>query len=184
MDVCFSATNRVMQEREAVENGHRRQVLILTHGVELLIGLLCGLLIGVYSLRRRKMPAPKGNQYALGNEGGRPRIYDDEKVKEIIEKLEKYIEENEIPILVEFCVQNRIERDAFYEYEELSTVRNRCLWKKEAAIERKGLNNEINVNMGKFSLSQMGWYEKKQVKGDIDQNIVITIDGLEDEEDE
>ena len=51
---------------------------------------------------------------------GRPIEFTPERIQEIIEKMEKYIEENDIPIVAEFAYQNDIRRAALYEYPDFS----------------------------------------------------------------
>jgi hypothetical protein len=95
---------------------------------------------------------------------GRPRKYNDEQVKEIQEQLEQYIEDTEIPIIVEFAYQYNVSRDSLYDYDEFSTLIKRAIDKKEAQLERKALNNEIDRTMAIFSLKQLGWSDKQDVK--------------------
>lgn len=110
----------------------------------------------------------------------RPRKYNEEKVKEIIDDLEKYIENTEIPILSEFAYQHKVSREALYDYEEFSTLIKRAIYKKEAQLERKALNGEVDKTMAIFSLKQLGWRDKHEVEhsGAVNIQIGKEFDGI------
>jgi len=101
------------------------------------------------------------------NKGGRPRIYTTEFNIELKEKLEKYIDETDIPIVAEFAYQNFIPRQKLYEFAELNDSIKRLIDKKETALERKGLLS--NNTMCIFSLKQLGWKDNLEVNGQIDE---------------
>jgi len=94
---------------------------------------------------------------------GRPVLYTDEKITEIIELMDKYTESEDIPILAEFAYLNNIRRGTFYDQPGLSDATKRMTGKKEAQLERLALKNGINVSMAIFSLKQMGWSDKHEV---------------------
>ena len=104
---------------------------------------------------------------------GRPVKFTPERIQEIIELMEKYIEENDIPIVAEFAYLNDIRRAALYEYPGFSYTLQKLINKKEAQLEKLGLFNVVNASMAKFSLAQMGWSEKQETKvtGDIPVSI-------------
>ena len=87
---------------------------------------------------------------------GRPRKYSDEQIQEIIDSFNAYIDNTDIPIVAEFAYQNKVPRQSLYDYEEFSSLVKRAIDKKEAALERKALNNEVNHTMAIFSLKQLG----------------------------
>ena len=66
------------------------------------------------------MPAPKGNTYALGNNGGRPPIY--ETPQELEEKINEYFDslgENDKPTITGLCLYCGFAcRDSFYDYQK------------------------------------------------------------------
>lgn len=111
---------------------------------------------------------------------GRPRKYNDEQIKEIQASLEKYIKETDIPILAEFAYLNEVSRQTLYDYEEFSTLIKRAVDKKEAALERKALNGEIDKTMAIFSLKQLGWRDKHEVEhsGGVTIQIGAEFDGV------
>lgn len=115
----------------------------------------------------------------MANDVGRPRTFTDEQVAEIREKLVQYIATTEIPIVAEFAYQNDINRQILYDYPEFSTLTKKLIAKKEAQLERKGLMNEVNSTMAIFSLKQLGWTDKQEMKiegGDTPVEIKQTID--------
>jgi hypothetical protein len=95
---------------------------------------------------------------------GRPKEYTDEKIKEINDKLEKYIKETEIPIIAEFAYLNDIRKATLYDHEGFSYSIKKCIAKKEAMLEKKGLNGEINTAMAIFSLKQLGWRDRQEIE--------------------
>ena len=115
----------------------------------------------------------------MANDVGRPRTFTDEQVAEIREKLVQYIATTEIPIVAEFAYQNDINRQILYDYPEFSTLTKKLIAKKEAQLERKGLMNEVNSTMAIFSLKQLGWTDKQEMKiegGETPVEIKQTID--------
>ena len=115
----------------------------------------------------------------MANDVGRPRTFTDEQVAEIREKLVQYIATTEIPIVAEFAYQNDMNRQILYDYPEFSTLTKKLIAKKEAQLERKGLMNEVNSTMAIFSLKQLGWTDKQEMKiegGDTPVEIKQTID--------
>lgn len=94
---------------------------------------------------------------------GRPIEYTPEKVEEIKQALEKYIEANDIPIVAEFAYQYGIRRQKLYEIENLADTMGRLIDKKEAQLEKLGLFNVINTSMASLSLKQLGWRERQDV---------------------
>ena len=94
--------------------------------------------------------------------GGRPKKYSKEKIKNIIELLDEYIKNTDIPILAEFAYTNELSRESIYDYEEFSTLRKRCIAKKEAQLERMALKGDVNTTMAIFSLKQIGWSDKQE----------------------
>lgn len=95
---------------------------------------------------------------------GRPKVYTDEYISEIVDKIICYTEETEIPIIVEFCYKNNIRKQALYDYEGFSDSIKALIEKKEAQLERKALNKEIDHTMAIFSLKQLGWTDKSEVE--------------------
>jgi hypothetical protein len=104
---------------------------------------------------------------------GRPQEYDrDALAREFAE----YIESQEIPIIAEFAYQHKIDMARFYDWPEFENLLKECIQKKQTALERKALKQDVNVTMAIFSLKQMGWSDKQETthKGDAANPIVIS----------
>ena len=94
----------------------------------------------------------------------RPKEYTKERIEEILISLDTYIAQTDIPIVAEFAYQYEVRRQALYEYEEFSDTLKRLIDKKEAQLERKALDREIDHTMAIFSLKQLGWRDKKEIE--------------------
>ena len=89
---------------------------------------------------------------------------------EILCKLEKYIEETDIPIVAEFAYLNNIRRTFLYENKVLSNAIKRLIDKKESQLERKGLDKTIDKTMAIFSLKQLGWRDTQELNHTVGQD--------------
>jgi len=80
----------------------------------------------------------------------------------------QYIENNDIPIIAEFAYQHKVDMSLFYSWPEFENLLKECIQKKQSALERKALKQDVNVTMAIFSLKQMGWSDKQEttLKGD------------------
>lgn len=100
---------------------------------------------------------------------GRPKKYTDSVIEEIRLELDKYINETDIPIIVEFCYLNNIRRQRLYEFgdenELFSDTLKKCAYKKEANLEKLALFGKINPTMAIFSLKQhpFSWKDKADI---------------------
>lgn len=85
--------------------------------------------------------------------------------EKLLADLEKYIDETDIPIVSEFAYKNGLHREQMYQLgEEFSYTIKKLISKKEAQLERKGLNKEIDKTMAIFSLKQLGWRDVQEVE--------------------
>lgn len=94
----------------------------------------------------------------------KPKVINED---DLIDALEKYIEAESIPIIAEFAYKYPINRTYLYKLAENNntlrdTIKN-LIDKKESALEKKGLNNEINSTMAIFSLKQLDWTDTKNI---------------------
>lgn len=117
---------------------------------------------------------------SMANKVGRPVEFTQERVQEIKETMERYIDENSVPIVAEFAYLNDIRRQKLYEIPELADTLGKLIDKKEAQLEKGGLSNALNASMAKFSLAQLGWSEKQETKvsGDIPLSISAKIEEI------
>lgn len=116
----------------------------------------------------------------MANNVGRPVQFTQERIQEIKEAMERYIDENSVPIVAEFAYLNDIRRQKLYEIPELADTLGKLIDKKEAQLEKGGLSNALNASMAKFSLAQLGWSEKQETKvsGDIPVSISAKIEEI------
>lgn len=107
------------------------------------------------------------------NLGGRPPTgnYD---IDKLVELLDTYTKETDIPILKEVCWQNNL----CYEYlirlgkenERLCQSMKRLLQKKETQLEKLALTGEVSAKMAVFSLKQLGWRDRQDIAIDTTDN--------------
>ena len=110
------------------------------------------------------------------NLGGRPKIYN---VEDIIEKLEKYITENEEPMIKEFCLNYGISSSHLYELksdnERLSETIKKAIEKEEVFLLKNAERQKINPVFAMFRLKQpaFGYKDKTEVETTIN---TITVE--------
>jgi len=95
--------------------------------------------------------------------GGRPRKFTRKREKELLKSFEEYIDNNDIPIIVDFCTKEKILKQNLYDREEFSTLLKRCTAKKEAALEKGMLKGDLVPSAAIFSLKQLGWSDKQEI---------------------
>jgi hypothetical protein len=105
---------------------------------------------------------------------GRPPKYTPEEIQRIQGLLNQYINDTEIPIIKEFCYLHNVSRDDIYNYDEFESLRVKAMDKKEAQLEKLGLEGKINPAMAIFSLKQLGWSNEPQPEP-ADTVIKVTI---------
>lgn len=97
----------------------------------------------------------------------------------MVDIIERYTDDTEIPILKEVVYQNYWNYDTIMKYqrvnENLMQSIKRLLNKKEAQLERKGLNKEIDRTVAIFSLKQLGWKDRQEISFDNEQLSEIEI---------
>ena len=92
----------------------------------------------------------------------RPTKYNQD---EMIDIIERYIEDTELPIFKEVCYKNNWYDKYVYEMaqknEELSNSIKKLIAKKEVELERGGITGKYNHSVTIFSLKQLGWKDKQ-----------------------
>jgi len=114
------------------------------------------------------MPAPKGNKFAEGNDGGRPTKYTPEFIELAKDYLENYEEkyDDAIPSIAGLAVASSISRETLNVWkseegkEEYSDILAKLLATQENVLVNKGLKNEFNSNITKLVLGKHGHHEK------------------------
>lgn len=108
----------------------------------------------------------------------RPKEID---VKDVIRKLDKYIKDNEEPLIQEFILNYGISKSRFYALAEENsllkdTIKNAIL-KQEIFLIRGTERGKLNATFSIFRLKQkcFGWSDKQEVEhsGETTQNINI-----------
>jgi len=116
---------------------------------------------------------------------GRPIKYTEEVIEDIRLNMEAYIEMTDIPIVEEFAYSTGVRKQRLYEFasdsDKFSDSIKRLIEKKIAQLERRGLADTINTTMAIFSLKQLGWSDKQEIKQTGDNTITVS---LLDEDDE
>ena len=115
----------------------------------------------------------------MANNVGRPVEYSPERIQEIKDAMERYIQETDIPIVAEFAYLHDIRRQKLYEIPELTDTLGKLIDKKESTLEKGGLLGDYNASMAKFSLAQLGWSEKQETK--VDGGVQIVYGDKDDE---
>jgi hypothetical protein len=121
--------------------------------------------------KRAKGGAPKGNQNAVGNNGGAPEIYTQEWLENEAKLLIDWFEVPRNIWLKGFALQRGYDPGRLEEFADKSVVFSLALKKaksiQEFKLVDKGLFNETNSNITKFVLANNhGWTEKQQISGD------------------
>ena len=116
---------------------------------------------------------------------GRPIKYTEEVIEDIRLNMEAYIEMTDIPIVEEFAYSTGVRKQRLYEFasdsDKFSDSIKRLIEKKIAQLERRGLADTINTTMAIFSLKQLGWSDKTEIKTEEKKNVEITF--VEDADD-
>lgn len=109
-------------------------------------------------------PAPKGNNYALGNNGGRPPKY--ESADELAEAVNKYLEDAEVKTVTGLALAlGFASRQSLYDYaqkDEFSYIIARAKLWIENYYELQLLTSN-SATGPKFALQQMGWKDSKSI---------------------
>jgi len=114
------------------------------------------------------MAAPKGNKFALGNDGGRPPHYDDPVVLEskINDYFNECIAEKENPKITGLCLYlGFADLSSFYDYEKkemFSHIIKRA--KTCVALSYESLLTTQSVGGAIFALKNMGWKDRHEVE--------------------
>lgn len=76
----------------------------------------------------------------------------------LLERFHAYVELEAMPLISEFCAQEKLSRRLIYEWEEFDDARDFAIAKKEAYILREGLHKRLDSSLCKFVLTgQCGW---------------------------
>jgi len=124
------------------------------------------------------MAAPKGNKFALGNNGGQPPVFEtpEDLENKCFEYFNYCVEDNIKPTItgltlyVGFC--SRSSWDHYAKKDEFLYIVKRAKLTVENSYETSGLTFDM------FALKNMGWRDKQEIEhaGEIKgSNVVITL---------
>jgi hypothetical protein len=109
------------------------------------------------------MAAPKGNNYAIGNNGGRPPLYSDPET--LAQTVDEYFKDNPKVTISGLALYLGFEsRQSFYDYEEkeeFSYIVKRSRLFVEMTYEERLAGNNCTGSI--FALKNMGWKDKTEV---------------------
>ena len=114
------------------------------------------------------MAAPKGNQYAVGNNGGRPSKC----TPELIEKAKAYLENyktehnHQIPSVIGMAIVLKVGKSTLYDWaekeeNEFSEILPLCKDHQHFRLLDGGLSGDLNSNIVKLALGKHGYSDKQ-----------------------
>ena len=107
------------------------------------------------------MPQKKGAKRPVGHPVTR---WTPKALSDLNTKLLQYIRDTDIPIIAEFAYLNDVRRQFLYESPALADSIKKCTEKKESQLERMSLKGEVNTTQAIFSLKQLGWTDRQEIK--------------------
>ena len=124
-----------------------------------------------------KMPAPKGNKNALGNNGGSPPYYDDPvKFQGACDKYFEDCEEKKVPATITglalalgFCTRKSLLDYA--EKIEFVNIIKKARLRVECEYEKRLSGNSPSGSI--FALKNMNWSDKQEIDGNIKGELTI-----------
>lgn len=124
-----------------------------------------------------------GNQYGLGNSGGRPVKFTAEMLSELTTHLYNWIQEPDNLYLKNFCFQFGLEPDKIDEYCNRSEEFRQCWYlvkhKQEAKLVDLALKRKISDSMTKFVLVNVHkWKEKTEISGDSQNPLALVLEQI------
>ena len=89
------------------------------------------------------------------------RNYLQSEIDAYVDLFSQYIESHDIPVITEFAYQNNVSK-FIVDRPEFIDLKQKCLAKKESALEIGCLKGTLNAPMSIFSLKQLGWRDKQE----------------------
>ncbi len=109
--------------------------------------------------------------------GGRPKKFTKKKVKELITKLNEYIDKKDIPKVEEFCFYNDISKDRIYHIPEFSYALARLKLKQCFVLQENALFRKTDVRFTKFMLiNNHKWADKQEMQIDSKNKINVKVE--------
>ncbi|MBA3816176.1 MAG: hypothetical protein H0X29_06585 [Parachlamydiaceae bacterium] len=117
------------------------------------------------------MPAPKGNQYAVGNSGQPPSKYTDEFIENEAKDFILWFSQPDNIYFKRFALERGYPPDVLADFAKKNEVFKRAYlfakeW-QECKIVEGALFNKLNSSFAKFAMANLsGWSDKQQLSGD------------------
>jgi ABC-type glycerol-3-phosphate transport system substrate-binding protein len=126
------------------------------------------------------MPAPKGNQYAVGNSGQPPSKYTEEFMEQEAIAFITWFSNPQNIYFKRFALERGYPPDVLAEFAKKSEVFRRAYlfakeW-QECKIVEGALFNRLNSNFAKFAMANLsGWSDKQQISGDANNPLAFLL---------
>lgn len=104
------------------------------------------------------------NGHTHKKRGAPVTVWTPEYKADLLRKLEEYIETATLPVLAEFAYRNNVNRQDLYAHADFADAIKRLIAKKEYVLEIGALRGKLNPAMAIFSLKQLGWSDRHDVK--------------------
>jgi len=105
------------------------------------------------------MAAAQGNQYALGNRGGRPKVWTDELISVEANELRKFMQNDEGEYLTTFCHKRKLNPAILSEWakthEEFAEALEEAKTWQEQKFIRKSLTREWDGSFAKYVMARV-----------------------------
>ncbi|ADI38040.1 hypothetical protein wcw_0672 [Waddlia chondrophila WSU 86-1044] len=126
------------------------------------------------------MPAPKGNQYAVGNSGPAPSKYTDEFIEQEAIAFVHWFSKPRNIYFKRFALERGYSPDELARFAKKSEVFKRAYlfakeW-QECKIVEGALFNKLNANFAKFAMANLSsWSDKQQLSGDVSNPLTLLM---------
>ena len=104
------------------------------------------------------MAAPKGNQFAKGHGKGRPKVWTDDAISEMANRLRDFIKRDDGVYLNSFCVEEKINPDLLSEWAQSNedfrgAYKEAKVWQENKFI-RKSLSKEWDGGFARYVMAR------------------------------
>lgn len=130
------------------------------------------------------MPAPKGNQFALGNSGQPPSKYTDKFIEQEAIAFINGFSHPENIYFKRFALERGYPPDELAHFAKKSEVFKRAYlfakeW-QECKIVEGALFNRLNSSFAKFAMANLsGWSDKQQLSGDASNPLAFLMQKID-----
>lgn len=134
---------------------------------------------------RKGTPRPtlKGNKFALGNEGGRPREWTDKAIAVEIQALREWMQDVNNYFITSFLVERGLHREHMERLssysEEFRSAFERARLVQECRLVELAVSRKGDPGFIKFILqNKSGWKEKSEISGDSANPLAVLLDRI------